>query len=715
MSINKNKKNKSESESEYKDRWRSFDLLDTLRSLDMRKLDRFLKINTYSEMTRYLVYLAIPGIVLAVLSIFLNFVWTLAWFYIFIAIIILGFLFARPGKRYNFWVPVAFFILLAFVPSDYSQALLVLTDAPELEGGDGTTDPQDVPSNPSIEIDGGANITTDLEVTLKLSCQYAQEMVISVDEAPGLLDPWRPYQRYYTQKLYIRQGSHLQKKEFRIYAQFRNNLGKSEIISAKITYDPKKNQSIIIPAEDYLDTIEKLSDNPLENIEQYVTNLIDVFNWILFLGIIAYGGSALADAWKLDVGKIAQKIATIALTIAIITFIYVLFQAVDVTIRTIWDTVGDAWGNLMEAINLASLNQQTGEVVVTYKSVTNGIFSYIPLIFPLALLGFAWGLKNTDFESMLLAKSATEKNTIDVERTEYDLGATVALLAVITYVLAYYLLTTTPEVTINPLVTLVLYAGAGLILLLIIIKLPILNQYVDIYDTIWSFMKWTVLGLFILFAWFKVFQPVMYSLNLIDYETALITLSQDASIFELDFFKQLFLVAAPETLIFQVAFIGIGNRIYFRLGKGRLLEKEEERKRELISELDRKQSLIIINENDSREENLLKIANYIRLDRKIEDLEREIAEEQVSSLPKSYFILPMLLSSFIGSFMFSWWHAFRRIGGNFAAFVEWWRNPLFGMTYFGAGFLLCLIAFFSWPAAIMVHVLNNLIALMLGG
>jgi len=706
MSIKKRNKNE--------DKWSSFDLLATLRSLDMRKLDKFLRINKYSEITRYLIYLAIPGIILSIFSIFFTFLWTITWFYTFIVVIILGFLFARPGKRYNFWIPVGFFIILAFVPSDYSQALLGLETVEGIEG-DGTTDPQDIPQNPEIEIDGGADTTTDLKVTLHLSCQYAQEMKISVNEAPGLLDPWVQYQRYYTQKLYIRQGAHTQAREFRIYAKFRNNLGQSEVVSAKIFYDPQENQSLVIPAKDYLDKIEKLSENPLDDIDQYITNFVDVLNWILFLGIVAYGGSTVADAWKLDVGKIAQKIATIALTIVIITFIYTLFQAVDITIRTIWDTVGDAWGNLMEAINLASLNQQTGEVVVTYKSVTNGLFSYIPLFFPLALLGFAWGLKKTDFESMLLAKTATEKNTIEVKRTEYDLGATVALLAVITYVLAYYLLTTTPEVTINPLVTLVLYAGAGLILLLIIIKLPILNQYVDIYDTIWSFMKWTILGLFILFAWFKVFQPVMYSLNLIDYETSLLTLSQGASIFEIDFFKQLFLVAAPETLIFQIAFIGIGNRIYFRLGRGRILEKEEERKRELIQELDRKQALIILNENDSREEILLKLANYIRLDRKIENLEREIAEEQITSLPKSYFLLPMIISSFIGSFMFSWWHAFRRIGGDFAAFIEWWRNPLLGMTYFGAGFLLCLVAFFSWPAAIMVHTLNNLIALMLSG
>jgi hypothetical protein len=38
-----------------------------------------------------------------------------------------------------------------------------------------------------------------------------------------------------------------------------------------------------------------------------------------------------------------------------------------------------------------------------------------------------------------------------------------------------------------------------------------------------------------------------------------------------------------------------------------------------------------------------------------------------------------------------------------------------GMTYFGAGFVLCLVALFAWPAAILVHWINNLFAILMAG
>jgi len=158
--------------------------------------------------------------------------------------------------------------------------------------------------------------------------------------------------------------------------------------------------------------------------------------------------------------------------------------------------------------------------------------------------------------------------------------------------------------------------------------------------------------------------------------------------------------------------------LYYRLRRGRALarrelelDEEEAVLKARHSDLDAK-----FNPDDRSEANLHRMAHLVALKIKIDNLRDLRAEGKAGELlPRSFFIFPVVLFSFLGSFLFSYFHAFRRFGSGLEVFIFWWQNPVYGMTYFGAGLILSFISFFCPISSILIHVLNNWIALLLLG
>jgi len=154
------------------------------------------------------------------------------------------------------------------------------------------------------------------------------------------------------------------------------------------------------------------------------------------------------------------------------------------------------------------------------------------------------------------------------------------------------------------------------------------------------------------------------------------------------------------------------DRTYRQVDKKEAGWKEEEKRLKLnrwkIAEQYRN---IKINPDSVSRENLRKIVKLTVLKQKYDEITETIEKNKVQRVPYRFFIIPTIIFGLLGSFLFSWYHSFRRGIG----FVLWWQNPMLGMVYFGAGFFLCLIAFFNILASILVHAFNNVIALMLMG
>jgi len=215
-----------------------------------------------------------------------------------------------------------------------------------------------------------------------------------------------------------------------------------------------------------------------------------------------------------------------------------------------------------------------------------------------------------------------------------------------------------------------------------------------------------------LMLWYNVLTPVFYFLNLTD-SNGLLTLSQDIdeSILRGSIYNHLFMVAIPESLIFQIGMIGVANRVYYQIFRETISRKYEEYLHRKMVGLMVQKDTLSIKDNISKK-NMRNIAKYITLDKEIEKIEFELKMgKEAKKVPFSYFIKPTMIGNLIGAFLFADYHRFRR-GIDFISF---WKNPSLGLTFFGAGFYLGLIAFFSWTACILVHWLNNIIAVTLFG
>lgn len=464
-------------------------------------------------------------------------------------------------------------------------------------------------------------------------------------------------------------------------------------------------------SDSFIEALGNLATNPLDDIELYSIYFINVLNWIFFIGCGGFGVSAIADAWSLDFGEAAKTGVLVAIAIAIYLFIMsILNLLTSVAVPSIFDTVGTTITDILHNVGLAELDQ-SGIAVINTRSVCEGIYSWIPLILVIGMFVGAWYFRKTAFQSILFAKRVTEDNTISVKRSRFSVSVLILFLIMIVYVVGYFLVTADPSVTINPFITLIFYLAAFVILLFLGMKVLIINKSQKILPATYKTFKWTLFGLMGLFMWFQVFQPVVYQLGLSDTETGLLTLSQGNSIFEADILEQIFLVAMPETLIFQIGFIGVGNRVYYYFRKTRLSLLEEKRIIKEIDKLKLQYYAIEINKNSTSRANLINLARQGILSQKINQLTDQVQYEKNNKISISFFIIPSIISGLLGSFLFSTYHSFRR-GIDF---VTWWQNPMFGMVYFGAGFFLCFIAFISYPASILTHGFNNIIAIMLAG
>ncbi|MGV9142037.1 MAG: hypothetical protein ACOC1X_03775 [Promethearchaeota archaeon] len=467
--------------------------------------------------------------------------------------------------------------------------------------------------------------------------------------------------------------------------------------------------------------MEEITSNPytgLENLEKAIRNFNHLLNWIVFIAIATLAGSSISDALTLQFGEIAKKGATIIAAIGIMTLIYSIFGYVGIDLVTPFETIGSAWNDLTNKWMGGQLSQaETPSDYSPIGDIVNLGYANIPIFFTIISGILALYYRNKDLESQLFAKELLKENKIEVNPTKFSPAILFFVLILIVYVAGYFLTTAEPTVTINPLITMMFYIGALIVLILIGWRIPILtNKYQDTYDFLQQFVRWTIFGLLGLFAWFQVLQPVFYEMNLLDTETSLLIISQDAGIFQNDILTQTFLVATPETLIFQIAFIGIGNRIYFYLKTERLTEEEIEKLNQQRKELALKFRAIEIKTGSLSRKNLTNLIKLVALRQKYFNLMQQIEEKRTYRLPRSYFIASSIIFGAIGSFFFSWYHAFRRIEGNWLLELwRWWRNPMYGLTYFGAGLFLCLIAIFCFPAAILVHALNNILAIIMSG
>ena len=753
-----------------------------LETSNMKYLNKLLQIEGFSSISKLFVYLGLIGFVLFVLSIFISIFWLFSWIYVLILIVLSGFLFSKPNKKFNPTLVIGILAFMIFVPSIYGQGLLSIftpldqqsaTMDDALEWEDELTEKlhwantyggyweHDLRAKAMMKSDSAEKIAEDI---------FSKKVDGSVNlddtemrKLENYLSYVRSHLNSFKEKSITEWGIDLKGKLLAgktidglreaildkdlSYEEIRDDWFQSmpDYMDRKLEYLVKllkeRYQEIVVDADGnthttgsenadnelgesefslvnlggFRDTLDKLQTNPFSNVMEYTTNFMHLLNWIVFIACICYTGVAVAEGIKLNLGEAVKRAVFVALAVGIMTFIYSMFTSIGMPIIPVWETVGSAWESMMGNFGLAMLDQ-SGDAVVTVQSVGNGLFSWTPLIFPLVFLGLAIGFRKTDFESMLFAKEILKKDVIEVSESKFSVGVGVLLFFMGIYIIGYFLVTATPDLVINPAVTLSFYIFAVVVLILIGFKFLILNKDQSIQKAVWNTVKYTVFGLMMLFLWFQVMQPVMYSLNFTDTETSLLVLSQNQEIFETDLFKQFFLVAMPETLIFQIFAIGLGNRVKFFLQRTRASRDEIKRKKKQRWDKAIKYRKIGLSQADLKKEeysteDIRKILETVLVKRDYDILTVEIEEEKVSKMPVSFFIISTVIGGLIGSFFFSWYHSFRR--GY--TFVEWWQSPNHGLVYFGAGFLLCFIAFFSFPAAILVHALNNLLAIWVSG
>ncbi len=660
-----------------------------LESKQLKIVFKRFKIEKFSPESKLFLIFAFTGFVFFTLSIFFEIFWLISWIYVIISLFFLGYIFKKNGK-YNIILVLGILFVIVFTQSIFGQALFISL---------GLTGPGET-GNFSF-----TGVITNLLNTLEpyLKEEYTIEDLRAAINAGAQITDFTDYYlgkyaSYFNDDAWIIRGPFL----LELKPEIRQTLEQCIELS-KYT-----NEAAQPDITGFINALERLKDNPMKDIAQYTTNLIDVINWIIFIFIIGFGASTIGDAISFQWEKIAMKIGAIALAITIMTFIYSIFALIEIPVRTVWDTIGAAWQTMLKNVGLATLDA-SNNVRVTGRTVVNGLVSWLPLIIPTIFLAFCLYYRNKDLNSILFSRQVLAENTIEVRRSKFSISTGVIIFVMGLYLAYYFLSTADPEIVINGYITLAFYLFAIVTLLFLGMKFLILNKLRDNYKILIDLLQWTFYGLLGLFLWFQIFQPAAYALNLTDTESSLSVLAQDSNMAD-NVLSQLFLVAAPETLIFQAFAVGLGNRVYFYFRKTRVSRAEEKRLKLRRWELAAKYRNIPLTESFSRE-NIRNIAKATLLKQKIDSLKLEIEKAKVQNVPIRFFVLPTIISGLIGSFFFSFYHSFRR-GINF---VDWWQNPYLGLTYFGAGFFLCFISFFSFPAAILVHAFNNIIALILGG
>lgn len=679
--------------------------------------DKLFRIGKWSKASQLFFDIFIFGAILFAFTLFNIVPWVLMWFYLIFIIFISGFVFTRPGQKYNLFLVIGSVSIVAFIPSQSFQIMLLSSGQP--------ANPYTEDDLKYIEWNKGWNAylsglernqnpynsISDTPLVIELrTAWYEGYDTCEGYEAQGVPDTLNPYKEGSDQSeawelgyasSEISENPYNQLTQTSLYHAFRDGF------YVKHGYTDEG----AIDASNLWPMIQNLGKNPFEDINAYLLNFTNVVNWIVFLVIIGYGiGGIASDLIKLNWGNIAKRVGIIALAITVMTFIYSLFAWIDIPIQTIWDTIGIAWNDMLRNVGLAQLDA-SGNTIANAYTIVNGFFKWIPLFGVVSMLFLAIAFRKQDLKSILFAKYVTEEDSIEVRETKFSIPVLTLIVIIGVYIIGYFLTTAEPTLTIDPLITLVFYITAIMFLLFIGLRWFIINKSLGFYETIKGICLWTIYGLMGLFLWFQVMQPAFYNMGWTDTVSGLFTLSQDSSILESDVLKQLFLVAAPETIIFQVGIIGLANRIYYRARRGSIQKTELKRLEKLKEKMKNQQSAIHIDPDSDSKKNRRNVGKWVSIQKKIDAIDEQLIEGQITKVPYSYFVLPTIIAALIGSFIFSHYHSYRRN----ISFQDWWQNPNYGLMYYGAGFFLSIIAFFNWFAAILVHALNNIIAIWLTG
>ncbi len=673
-----------------------FKIFDFVQNSSISKVSKKLRIDGWHPISQLFLYFFLFGGLLLLLTIFNVVAWIFMWVYVIMWIIALGFIFAKTGQKYRITYVFSAFIILFFFTGTIGRITFNMMDL--------TAEEQEIQDNQDDAINS--------------------------------------YQKY----LELIKTNNRAEIESMDLAQFRANLELTDVVIESMIdftvddYDSTADyeKAVIKAICDYYDTngfffdllieeerrktefdftdvwedMQDLNKNPFDDIESYVTTFFDVINWIVFLFIIGLIGGVIGSVYTLQFDKAVTRGGFIAMAIAFMMLYYGIFSFADIPVRTIWDTVGNAWGAMLGALGFTSLDI-TGDRYVSPSSIHSGLSNLFPVIVVFLNLGLAISFRKTAFNSIMYVKSLKDDNMIEIKRGWTIKPSALAMLLVVVVAMAGYVLTTADPLGNDPIVQLMFFVGSIVVLLLIGTGDLILNEKVGALKFVKRTCIWCLYGIMLLYLWFLVFQPTTFNMGLVGDQSGILFMSQDQQLLESSFFEQFFTVCMPETLIFQVAFVGVSRRLFFVIGKGRQLDVEDERLKEKRKSLIKERSKIRRIIATGTREDLIAVTKYVKLTQQIDIVRLEIKEK--TKIPFRKVLFSGLFGALIGSFFFSWYHSFRMGFVGMQGLLDWWQNPLYGMTYFGAGMILSLVSMFSWIGAILVHFFNNVLAMWLAG
>ena len=148
-----------------------------LETSKLKHVNKALRIEKISSISKLFFYLGIPGVILFIISIFILNARIFFWIYALVIIIFMGFIFTKPGKKFNFIFIIGIFALLAFIPSIYGQSVLNILVVVPGGGGGGTL------SEMEIHIANLTQILEPIEGYLKDEYAIARPVVFKEDGA----------------------------------------------------------------------------------------------------------------------------------------------------------------------------------------------------------------------------------------------------------------------------------------------------------------------------------------------------------------------------------------------------------------------------------------------------------------------------------------------------------------------------------------------------
>jgi len=721
------------------------------RNLKMSVLSEVFRIDGWSKESQLLFYMGLKSLIFWVLSFFNLIPYWAVFIDLMFNIFLAGFIFTRSDQRFNLVLILAIFFGLSIIVTPLGQATMSLQPVYSNYGTD--TGNGEILYYREVTDDGvfSGYVFVDPTKYLDWSGEYATEIVngdgdlrlIPVVQGGDLVSyreqvyndvsgEWIDSGFTYENDIQWWESQGVTKRDILdpdlalreisdgVYEEYNLETGTNTgyyFASPKSWENKRKAETIDQYTEEantiwedltgqVSDIFEGFKDNPIgiDNLEETFKSFQDVINAIFILFIVSYGASLVGDAFTFQFGKMAKRIGYMALGIAIYLSIIGIFALVQIEVRSVFDTFGDVLGSIFSRFGLSQLDARGYVLEFSGRTIVNGIASWLPLIGVILSFVLAIYFRKLNMKSMLFAKKIKQDINV-VQPSKFKVSILVLIIIFIVYIVGFMLVTTENE-GYDSILGLTFFIGAGLVLLLVGNQTLILNEKL----TFGKVISWTIFGYAGLMLYFQFVQPLMFNLGWRDSYNDMLFLGQGASVLESDYLKQFFLVCAPETLIFQVGWCGVWNRVYYQLRKGRFQEKRELEllnTQEILREKWSRKVIMASRKGISQKQKIDLLVEAGLIEEKIRNLEVSIKPE---TTPHRYFILPTLTSGLVGSWLFSDFHRFRRG----VSLEDWWRNNS-GLAYMGAGYWLTFVAFFNLWAAIFVHWLNNIMVLVIGG